>query len=156
MYFQENVSFTSATSRLERTPQTLVLTKDFAWDKIKVIPEQTSQLTFSNREDLGQFHHHTSKIVLPVTDLRLTITTTIWNTRTSKVAKTLVTAGISRHCCWKARFYLSGKSSKIRKRKHVLLTKEERRTLFEEKEIRPKAVSLSKARKSILKKCTVR
>lgn len=42
---------------------------------------------------------------------QLTIIITIRNTRTLKVTKTLVTAGISRGCLWKARFYLSGKNS---------------------------------------------
>lgn len=51
--------------------------------------------------------------------MRLTITITIWNKRTWKVAITLVTAGISHHCYWKARFYLSGKISKMRKRRQV-------------------------------------
>lgn len=62
--------YTSATSRLERTQQTLVLAKDLAWDKIKSsLNKQKNQFTFSNRKDIGQFHQNTSKIVLPATNL---------------------------------------------------------------------------------------
>lgn len=41
---------------------------------------------------------------------RLTVITILWNRRTLQVTKTSVTAGIPRPY-WKARFYLSGKSS---------------------------------------------
>lgn len=113
------------TSCLERTQHILVLTKDLAWDKIKSsLNKQTKKKKSVNIQQQEGSRavspKHSKDCLASYRFMRLTIIITTWNTRTLKVTKTSVTAGMSRHCFWKGRFYLSGKSSKMRKRRHAL------------------------------------
>jgi len=94
----------------------------FHLGKDKVILQQTNKSVHTQQQERSGAvsTKHIQDCLAIYKCMRLTVIITIWNMRTLKVAKSVVTAGISRHCFWKARFYLSGKSSKKRKRRHAL------------------------------------
>lgn len=145
--------YTSAPRCFERTQQTLVLTKAISWDKIKTSLNKQQPVNIQQRERSGPVSpKHTQDCLASYKFMRLIITVTIWNTRTLKVTKTLVTAGISHHCFLKGEILSFRKKQQNENEKAVTSTEKEQWALFEEQEIRLKANSITKGRSKQEKK----